>query len=188
MGGGTSGSGCNTGTAVCTGSFSGSFSFTSSGNSGGQFTNVNVIASTSPDYALGTQPNTARADFTYTEGYAAAFSGTTQLIYFYKPGQRNNGVELTLNLASALGTVDPQIASFTGSTGNDSWCIDVTAPPGKAGCTASKNNITSVTGTIQSPSPTIAAGLIPLGIGLLKSRAGRKKTIYPMKSPHPKGA
>ena len=171
MGKGSTGTGCSVSSSDCTGYFSGSFSFTATGNNGGSFTDVNVIASTSPDYTLGTQPNLARADFKFTQGYASAFSGSTQLIYFYTPGKDNNGVELSLSLPSALGTVDPQIASFTGSTANDNWCINVLPVDStKQGCTSSKNNLSSITGTIQSPAPTIAGGLLPLAIGLLRRR------------------
>ena len=188
MGGGTSGSGCNVLNTECIGSLTGSFSFTPLGEAGGLFSQVNITASSSPDYNTANQPNLSRAGFKYDAGYALAFNGSTQIIYFYNTSSGTsktgyNGIELSLSLTEALGAVDPQVANFTASTANDNFCNQVDAPTVSTdkktglstvtgGCTASKNNISSISGAIQSPSPAVGFGLIPL-LALAQRRNGR---------------
>lgn len=190
------------GTSVQSGKLTGSFTINRK-DSGWLSISTEGISVTKTAFCFQSDPNASQnatqndvcegdPAVSYQYGYLTPISGTTQTLYFwnlYKAGIGNEdyarGLQLTIK-AGAFSQSDGGVILGLASTANDNFCKQIVsgtnnATPGEGsgnavptGCTAAKNNLYNIQGTINSPSPAIGLGLAPLALLSLRRRGQRR--------------
>ena len=112
-------------------------------------------------------------------GYITPLSGNVRTLYLwnlYHERTRQEyarGLQLTFNEQN----IDGNIILSVASTSNDNFCKDITFTNGgiPTGCTTAKNNLTNVNGTLETPSPAVSLGLLPIGLLAWRRRQSRQR-------------
>lgn len=124
---------------------------------------------------------------TYKYGYLTPVSGNVQTLYFWNTypsgnggGDYARGLQLTIYAGSLSPSTGGAILGIA-STANDNFCKQIVSGTNNAtpnqlsglvptGCTAAKNNLYNIQGTLSSPSPAIGLGLAPLALLSVRRR------------------
>lgn len=137
--------------------------------------------------ANATQNDFGIANSRFNYGYITGVSGNVQTLYLWNEYGTGNqayarGLQLTFNQFN-LG--EGNLILGVASTANDNFCKQIIsgsnglpnqlANAAPTGCTAAKNNLTNLSGSLVTPSPAVGLGLLPMGLLAWRRQTQRQR-------------